>query len=152
MESLTTFSNEEDLEEVPPPYLVKITSSRMVGPPQGNAAVTGPVGFMLENHSQQPMVRDSQKPQPPARWQLNKPLQLGRSCHKKKVPIVNGLHPHQGLQRLLDPCMGITHQGYLLAFPQSWLKTRIPFRWWGPPCSPPGCSRMKHQGPCVLTW
>ena len=79
--------------------------------PQRNAAITGPVGLMLEDHSQQPMVRDSQKPQPLPRWHVNKPLQLGRLSHNRKVPEVNGQHSHQGLWRSLNPCMGITHWG-----------------------------------------
>ena len=125
MEPLTTFTNEEVLEDILPP--IRWTQHLdQWSLPKENTAATGPTELMLEDHSWQPMVRDSHKPQPPPRWQANKPLQPRRSCHDRQVPTANAQHPHQGLQRSLNPCMGITHQGGPCVL--TWW--HVPWTWW----------------------
>ena len=109
MELLTTFTDEEVLEDVLPSNWVKNTLSRLPEPTQQEHTCSR----TCQAHAKESFLVAYGKgwPQPHAtatpRLQADLLHQPWRWCHNGQNLLVNPQHLHWGLQRLLDPCMGI---------------------------------------------
>ena len=108
MELLTMFTDKEVLSDILPSNWVNITPSTSAKPTQEHSCSSTHQAHVKESFL---VAYGEGWWQPLHRWPANKPLWPRRWCHDGQNLVANPLHPHQGLWRLINPCMGITHWG-----------------------------------------